>query len=274
MMEVLAGMMLLAFAISLFRESPDWSKVLAGCIPTLPTADESPELGEQIAPIIALFATTFSVSGAFYQSYLVRQKGWTRDNLKQGLLDSAVGIGMLGVMTLMIMIMITAAAVLSGRDIGSLNSAADVARQLEPAFGGPGAKIVFCFGIFAGALSSFLVNAMIGGSLLADGFGLGGYIDEKWPKRFTVLALAVGMVVAMLVVIVGERPVNLLIFAQALTVLGIPTLAAALLYLANQKDLTGDREIPIWMKAVSVVALVIAVGLAIRTGNGLIAKLM
>mgnify|MGYP000557171316 CR=1 FL=1 len=44
-----------------------------------------------------------------------------------------------------------------------------------------------------------------------------------------VLTLAVGMFVAIGVLRSGERPVNLIIFAQALTVLVVPLLAAAML---------------------------------------------
>ena len=40
----------------------------------------------------ALVGTTFSVAGAFYQAYLVREKGWTIEDSKRGLIDSVEGI--------------------------------------------------------------------------------------------------------------------------------------------------------------------------------------
>ena len=171
LMKLLVAIMIIAFAINLFQVKPDWLKAIAGLIPSLPEqAANGAGMQEIMTPIVAMYATTFSVAGAFYQSYLVRQKGWTRANLKQGLIDSTLGISMLGLITLMVLI--TAAKVLyQNPDVETLTSVSDVATSLEPGFG-KSAMVIFSLGIFAGAFSSFLVNAMIGGSILADGFGV------------------------------------------------------------------------------------------------------
>ena len=175
-----------------------------------------------------------------------------------------MGILALGATTLMIML--TAASVLHGNaDVGNLTSAADVARQLEPAFGS-GAKVLFSIGIFAGAFSSFLVNAMIGGTLLSDGLGMGGDISKLPPKVCTVFVLLIGMSVAIFVHWTGQRPVELIIFAQALTVIGGPVLAATLLWLATRGDLRGAKRIPGWMKSVAILSLLIVLFLAVRRG--------
>ena len=58
-----------------------------------------------------------------------------------------------------------------------LNNVGDVACQLEPLFG-RAAKIIFCLGIFAGALSSFLVNAIIGGTVFSDSLGKGCRLES------------------------------------------------------------------------------------------------
>ena len=44
-------------------------------------------------PVQALIGTTFSVAGAFYQAYLVRQKGWTNTDLGRGTVDRLVAEG-------------------------------------------------------------------------------------------------------------------------------------------------------------------------------------
>ena len=272
LMKILVVLMIVGFAGNLVMARPDLATAMMGLVPQLPDGATETllpkavdgEIVDHLVPVIAMFVTTFSVGGAFYQSYLVRKKGWTRDNLREGFVDSTVGICILGLVTLMIMV--TAAAVLHDNpDVSEPKSAADVARQLEPLFG-PAAKVLFCLGIFAGAFSSFFVNAMIGGTILSDGLGLGGDIDQPWPKHFTVLALLVGMGVAVAVHSTGKPPVNLIIFAQAMTVLGLPALAATLWYLATRKDLTGELSVPMWMKLVAALALVIVTLLAVRTG--------
>ena len=269
LMKLLVAIMIIAFAINLFQVKPDWLKAIAGLIPSLPEqAANGAGMQEIMTPIVAMYATTFSVAGAFYQSYLVRQKGWTRANLKQGLIDSTLGISMLGLITLMVLI--TAAKVLyQNPDVETLTSVSDVATSLEPGFG-KSAMVIFSLGIFAGAFSSFLVNAMIGGSILADGFGLGGYIDQKWPKLFTVFALMVGMAVAIYTKTMGQKPVGLIIFAQSLTVLGIPMLAIAMLWLATRADMKGENAIPAWMKILGFIGLITSVLLAIRTAVNLL----
>ncbi|QDT82269.1 Divalent metal cation transporter MntH [Gimesia maris] len=269
LMKLLVAIMIIAFAINLFQVEPDWLKAIAGLIPSLPEqAANGAGMQEVMTPIVAMYATTFSVAGAFYQSYLVRQKGWTRANLKQGLIDSTLGISMLGLITLMVLI--TAAKVLyQNPDVETLTSVSDVATSLEPGFG-KSAMVIFSLGIFAGAFSSFLVNAMIGGSILADGFGLGGYIDQKWPKLFTVFALMVGMAVAIYTKTMGQKPVGLIIFAQSLTVLGIPMLAIAMLWLATRADMKGENAIPAWMKILGFIGLITSVLLAIRTAVNLL----
>ncbi|WP_417390319.1 Nramp family divalent metal transporter [Gimesia sp.] len=269
LMKLLVAIMIIAFAINLFQVKPDWLKALAGLIPSLPEqAANGASMKEVMTPIVALYATTFSVAGAFYQSYLVRQKGWTRANLKQGLIDSTLGISVLGLITLMVLI--TAAKVLyQNPDVVTLTSVSDVATSLEPGFG-KSAMVIFSLGIFAGAFSSFLVNAMIGGSILADGFGLGGYIDQKWPKLFTVFALVTGMTVAIYTKTMGQKPVGLIIFAQSLTVLGIPMLAIAMLWLATRADMKGENAIPAWMKILGFIGLITSILLAIRTAVSLI----
>ncbi|MEL7265663.1 MAG: divalent metal cation transporter [Planctomycetota bacterium] len=176
-MMVLVGVMVLAFATSLvFSLLPNQTDEMKSAPTATDRVVESNQLAEREvasesespAPlpigwmnVIALIATTFSVAGAFYQAYQVREKGWTPRDLQTGMIDCVVGIGTLTVLTLMVLA--TAAISLHGRiRAEELNSAADVALALRPLFGAS-AQYVFAIGILAGALSSFLVNAMIDG---------------------------------------------------------------------------------------------------------------
>jgi manganese transport protein len=219
-----------------------------------------------LLPLLAMIGTTFSIAGAFYQAYLVKEKGWTLDNVKDGLRDSVVGIAVLGGVTAVILM--TSAIVFYGRpDAGSLASVGDVARQLEPLFGAS-AKIVFCLGIFAGAISSFMVNAMVGGTVLSDGLGKGSRMEDRWPKHLTALALGVGMVVGMVGLLKGrESIVYLITLAQALTVLGMPALALALIYLGTRKELSGEKAVPKWLIVLAWISLAVACVLAVRLGG-------
>ncbi len=272
LMKLLLGFMIIGFGANLFLAGPSLRDIFSGLLPRIsadlaggfwPMRNATGQVVDPLWAIQGLVATTFSVAGAFYQSYLVREKGWTTGQLKQGLVDSVVGISVLGGCSSMIMI--TSAAMLHGKiSPDELRSAADVAGQLEPLFG-PAATILFSCGIFAACFSPFLINAMIGGLLLSDGLGLGSSMDAPWPKRLTVAAMFFGMSVAVWATIVGENPVGVIIFAQALTVLGVPLLALSLLYLATRRDVRERVPFPAWMIGLCSIGCVVTIALAART---------
>ena len=58
---------------------------------------------------------------------------------------------------------------------------------------------------------------------------------------------------------------HLITLAQALTVLGIPALALALIYLGTRPELTGDRRVPRVIIVLAVVGLCVACVLACLT---------
>lgn len=286
-MKLLVAVMIVGFAVNLFVAQPSLWKMAQGLAPSAPEEirqggwtprlvapkkDDAKKVFDPLEPVLGLLATTFSVAAALYQSYLVRAKGWTSSNLRQGRVDSAAGVTVL--IGLSLMIMVTAAAVLHGRvSPESLNSAIDVSASLEPLCG-RSAAVLFSLGIFAGTFSAFLINAMIGGLLLSDGLGLGGTIDGKWPKRLTVLALMFGMCVALHLRTTGAPLVPLIIFAQAITIIGFPVLAIAIVYLSTRPEAVAVSPIPLWLKIAGAAGVVMSLVLAVRTGWLVYLKLM
>ena len=261
LMKFLIGLMVVAFLINFFVVyfSPRaYVPVKSGKAP-------------EILVLMGLMATTFSVGGDFYQAYLVKEKGWKLLDAKRGVTDSVVSISVVGILSTIILM--TAARVFYGRpEPVVLSGVGDVAMQLQPLFGS-WAKVVFCMGIFAGAFSSFLVNALVGGTVLSDSLGKGSRLGEGWTLGLTTVALLCGLVVALLNLSDAKSTVNLITFAQALTVLGIPALAAALLYLGTRPDLIGERKVPAWIINLGWAGLVVAVALAIRTSIAVLDKL-
>ncbi len=276
LMKLLVAVMAAGFAVNLIFARPSLLAAIQGLVPQIPagveggffpTANVDQVDGQPVKTIVdpwwavqGMIATTFSIAGAFYQSYLVREKGWSRTELKKGLTDSVFGIAALGLASAMILM--TSASVLHGQvEASSLKSAGDVAGQLEPLFG-KFATALFSLGIIAGAFSSFLVNAMIGGTLLSDGFGWGASIDSKATKWSTAVALLVGFLFAVAMNYDAVSKVDVIIFAHALTVLGGPVLSFALLYLSFKLE---PEQRAGWMSPVLIVACVVSLALAART---------
>ncbi len=251
-MTFFVALMLVAFTINLIFARPDPVEMAAGLNPL--GGGSTLEL-----PLLGLIGTTFVINAAFYQSYLVRFKGWTVDDLKNGAVDARVSAAIMAVIT--IIIMSTAAAVLQGRE---LSSVADVANQLEPLFGEKG-RVIFCIGLFAAAFSSFIINSMTGGFILADALGLGSTPEDRWPRYFTAAVLLIGMGVSMYVIETGAKPVSAIVAAQATTVIAAPLIAFALLWLTNLKAVMGERRNGIWMNVAAGSGLVLLIAMSIYT---------
>ena len=252
-MKILVLLMIGAFVVNLLAAVSSEAPERSASIPT----------NRDWLPVIALVGTTFSIGGAFFQSYLVREKGWNMTNLRQGTFDSVVGVAVLGgvsavIMITSLLIFYRIPGVPGNIQIGAL------ATQLEPLFGSA-SKYVFCGGFMAGALSSFMVNAAIGGTVLSDSLGKGASMQGRWARHFTALALMVGMVVAILGAIWKESRDSLMLVAQALTVLGIPAVGLAMLYLATRPELTGQRRVPWTLKLLAIAGILLAVLLSART---------
>lgn len=267
-MKTIVLLMVTSFVINLIISRPDAGAMIGGLIPSPPeggygTFFSDPSGAGNVLVLQALVATTFSVAGAFYQAYGVRAKGWGLKDVKKGMIDSLVGTSVLFGVSLIVMS--TAAAALHGKvDPAELNAVSDIARALEPLFG-TSARYVFACGIFAGGFGAFMVNAMIGGNMLSDGFGKGATINDRGARNGTVLALLIGMVVAIASIVKGYSVVNVITVAQASTVLGLPALAAALVYLGTRPDLTGDRRVPRWMIVMGSIGFLLSLLLTLRT---------
>ena len=252
------AVMLASFLLNLFFLRPDPAAVARGLVPSLPQDGDS---GDHLA-VLALVGTTFSIAAAFYQAYLVRQKGWTVRDLRTGLRDARIGTAIMFLIT--VMLMSTAAAGLFTGEPVELSSAVEVAEALRPAFGETG-RIVFCVGLFSAGYSSFLVNAMIGGFMAADGLNLGSRVEDIWPRRLTVAALMAGMVVGLAVIYWEIDRTPSIIAAQAVTVVLAPLIAAALLWLTASRDVMGDQRNGWFLNTAGAVALLVLIVLAGKT---------
>jgi Mn2+/Fe2+ NRAMP family transporter len=233
----------LAFA----RPSP--GRAICGLVPAIPE-----ELDWFVAA--GIVATTFSIVGALFQAYLVRSRGWREEDYRKGVLDSVSGIGMLTLISMMIMV--TAAAVLQPRGI-VVRSAGDMALQLETAFG-PFARIIFCVGLAAATFSSFIVNAMIGGTLLSDGLGLGDSLDARPARIFTAAGMLIGMGIGLAVVQWEAIDfVHALVAAQAGTLIAIPLTLLATVVVFFKPERAGVKPLRVPAKAFVVLGISVLV---------------
>ncbi len=225
------ALMLASFAINLISLKPNVGELLEGFIP-------AEECSGDMLTVLGLIGTTFVITAAFYQAYLVRQKGWKVDDLASGMVDARVGSVIMFLIT--VMLMSTAAAAFAGKPDVTLGNPVEIAIALQATFGAS-AKVIFCLGLFSAAYSSFLVNSMIGGFMAADGLGLGSKPSDLGPRLMTTLALLTGMSVGLAVLVFDFAITPTIIAAQAVTVVAAPLVAGVLLWLTSSKDVMGDH---------------------------------
>lgn len=243
LMMVMVIIMISAFVVNLVFIKPDFVAVAKGFVPTS-------FLAKNFTEIAALVGTTFVLHNAFFQSYLIQNKDWSTADKKRSIKDSYIGVFLLGLMS--VLVIITAAATLKPQGI-TVNSAADMAIQLEMLLGS-GAKYVFGFGFIAAAFSSLLVNSVTGGGLLADSLGMGRSMDDKMPKVFTIIILLMGMIIA---TVFKGNIIYALVMAQAASMLGVPLIAIGLLLVLNNKSIMAEYKNTVWQNILAFIGFVL-----------------
>ena len=258
--KVMIGMiilMLISFVLTLIISNPDLSRLLQQFTFGIPTGSEMLTL--------ALVASSFSIAGAFYQSYLVQEKGWTKEKSKSHEREGMIGIIILGVITSTVLLV--GASVLFPKGI-VVNSATEMGLALEPIFGSYASRI-FMLGLFAASFSSLLGNATLGGVLISDALGFGMKLESIKVRSMIVLVIVIGATVA---IIFGNLPIELIVIAQSLTIIVSPLIGLLILLLAFGKAARKEIELGHSLKALLILGWLILLFLALANGFNLFIK--
>lgn len=285
MMRFFLVVMFVAFLANLVWAGPNLLAAIKGAVvPTLPEDVDWVTVG-------GLVGTTFVIVAAFFQSYLVKAKGWHERDLASGITDTVLAsiiFTLIGAV-----VMMTAAAALYPHE-GRVTFEVMI-RQLESVFG-PYARLIFCIGFWSAAFSSFVTNSLIGGVLLNDGLGLGGRLESRPTRIFATLVLLIGMTTGLFIIHSDEKAkaaaqppaeahvvekgtaaetpkapaartedlkVRAIRVGQAATMLAVPLGVIAMVVVLFDKRATGGRDLPWWAKAFVLLGAVVLVGIAV-----------
>lgn len=250
LLVALIGLMSVGFLASAVLTDPDWSLAASGFIPRIP-----PEAGFLL---IAIVGTNFSINSAFYTGYAIRERGLKPSQYRSiTLADTIPGNVATGVMAMLIIIVSAAVFNASGVVVHTFPQLAQV---LEPVAGKIG-SVLFGMGFFAAAFSSMAANASAGGTLLADGLGWDNTLSSPRVKALVYVILAWGAAVTILA---KGSPIQLIIVAQAMTVLAAPFLGILLFVLSSRRDVVGKLSNRPWQKVLGLIGLIAIFSLSIR----------
>lgn len=255
LVKIVVGVMLFAFASTLAIVGIDIGPAVSGLVPSLPS-------GDAILTALGLAATNFSLVAAVYQTHLMKEKGWGPEKLAEEGADTLIGIALLGV--LVMVILLTSAKVIYG-NADPVFSAESMAQQLRPV-AGPAAFYLFTIGFFCASLSSLVVNALIGGTLLVDGFGGDASMNSKPVKYVSMVAMTLGTV-AILVAGGSGSPIETLRAAQALAIIAFPLLAFLVVSIARDKAIMGKYVNPTVVDVLAIFGYFTVIGIIINYLN-------
>ncbi|MNL25075.1 manganese transport protein MntH [compost metagenome] len=215
--------------------------------------------------VIAFFASCFSIVGAFYQSYLVQERIKVNPEIREKKSSSLTGIVILGLMSAIVMI--CAAAVLNTKGV-KVNNASDMARALEPLFG-TAASTFFLVGLFGASFSSLVGNATVGGVLLGDALSKGSQLNSKPVKLLIALVMIFGAAIA---IKFGKLPLELIVFAQSVTIFLVPFIGIAMYAISNDRKIMGTQVNTWFTKILGALGLLILLFLALSNVKELFLK--
>jgi len=249
----LVMVMAAAFAATAVIVRPDLAALATGL-----TRPAIPQGG--LMTVIALIGTTVVPYNLFLHASAAKAKWTSAEDLKSARADTALSVGLGGVIAVLIVSTAAASLFAAGLDI---TSAADMAAQLEPAFGAQ-SKYLLGLGFFAAGLSSAITAPLATGYAMTEIFRIRG---GSRSFAFRAVALSVVIVGAGLS-LTGVRPVTIIVTAQFANGLLLPVIAAFLLFAMNRKTLLGRHANGPAANLAGAVVVAVTVGLGARLALG------
>jgi NRAMP (natural resistance-associated macrophage protein)-like metal ion transporter len=251
-MTALVGIMSIVFVTTAVVIQPDVIAIFKGLF--IPTA--SPD---ELLTVIALIGTTVVPYNLFLHASTVQERYSSYSQLSEMRVENAAGIILGGIISMSIVI--TSAAAAEG-SIAQINSAADMAGQLEPLLGG-WAKLFMGIGLFAAGITS-AVTAPLAAAYAAKGmFGWkAGLKDFKFRLAWMIVIFS-GMVFSAFSI----NPVKLIEFAQVANGITLPVVAVFLLYIMNKPLLLGTNSNSTRQNILGAVVILVTILIGFRSLN-------
>jgi len=220
--------MSLSFLVALGVTRPDVGALFAGLAPKLPDGS--------ILTAMALIGTTVVPYNLFLHAASVRNRWAGAEGLEEASTESAISIGLGGLVS--IAILATAAAALFGSNT-IITDAVGMAKQIEPLYGEL-ARQALGLGLLGAGLTSALTAPMATGYIVRE---LWPGVDEAASarrQRWTMVAIAL---IGTLVASAGIKPVEIIMLAQVANGLLLPLVAAFLVWVVQNPALMGKYAI-------------------------------
>ena len=245
-LTVLVVIMSLLFLLTMITIEIDYSKLLRGLL--IPNATPS-----SLLTIMALIGTTVVPYNLFLHADASKRK-WKDQEVTQALnnsrADTAISIGLGGLITLAIMSTSAVAFFGSSMEISSEN----LARQLEPILGSY-SSYIFNFGLFVAGITSAVTAPLAASIAVTEALGWKNDPSSFSFKLVWIIILLIGVLFAYF----GTKPLQAILFAQATNALLLPFLALFLFYVVNNSRLMGSHKNTITINMIALIIIMAVV---------------
>ena len=245
-LTVLVVIMSLLFLLTMITVEIDYPKLLRGLL--IPNATPS-----SLLTIMALIGTTVVPYNLFLHADASKRK-WKDQEVTQALnnsrVDTAISIGLGGLITLAIMSTSAVAFFGSSMEISSEN----LARQLEPILGSY-SSYIFNFGLFVAGITSAVTAPLAASIAVTEALG---WKNDPSSFRFKLVWIII-LLIGVLFAYFGTKPLQAILFAQATNALLLPFLALFLFYVVNNSRLMGSHKNTITINMIALIIIMAVV---------------
>lgn len=255
---ILMSVVFLATAIA---SKPDWGAVIKGLF--VPTMGEN-----NLMTIVGLIGTTVVPYNLFLHasSSSERWKDASKEDIANARFDAVLSIGLGGLVSMAIII--AAGANLFGTENTAISNGADMALAVEPILGS-WAKWFIAIGLLAAGFSSAITAPLAAAFATTGALGM-----EKNMKStaFRAIWLVVILIGAVLAVVLGASPTELILVAQAANAIILPLIAFFVMYCVNSKSM-GEYKNGIISNVLGVVIIIVCCFICYRNFSSFLTSL-
>jgi manganese transport protein len=226
------GLLMVVFVATALHQSPDWSAVAHGFVPSLSGSKL------YLYFVVGVFAAALMPYEVHFYSSGAIEEGWTEKNLKENRLNAVIGYALGGILACALVVVSGYLFHPLGVDPVDLGT---VALPAQDAFGETGlllalGGIMFCVG-GAAIDSSFSASYNLAQFL---GWEWGRYRGPEKAPRFAASWLLF-LFLAMLIVLTGINPVEITEYSVVFAVVALPLTYLPILMLAEDRSFMGEH---------------------------------
>ena len=242
--------MSLTFVTTAIIISPNLKEIISGMfVPSVPDGS--------ILALVGLIGTTVVPYNLFLHASAVQERWKNKSDLPEARRDISVSVILGGLISMSIVVTSAVAFFGSG---AALTNASDLGLQLVPLLGSK-AKYFIGTGLFAAGISSS-ITAPLAAAYATNGI-LGWKMDLN-SRRFRMIwmfILLIGVIFSM----IGFRPLEAIVFAQAANGILLPVIAVYLLWVMNSTKVMGSNVNTRLSNIAGVLVVMVAMGLGLRS---------